>query len=67
MIVAITGHVEEEYIKKAWTHEIDEVIAKPVNPVVLKDLLMTLTWMQGQKLQNYPISLNKLNNWIIME
>lgn len=31
MVVACTGHVEEEFIKMAWTHEIDEVIPKPVN------------------------------------
>ena len=30
MIVACTGHVEEQYINKAWTHEIDEVVPKPV-------------------------------------
>ena len=38
MIVACTGHVEEEFIKKAWTFEIDELIAKPINPLVLKDI-----------------------------
>ena len=43
MIVACTGHVEEEFIKKAWTYEIDEVISKPVNPDVLKDLLTQMT------------------------
>ena len=32
MIVACTGHVEEEFIKKAWISEIDEVIPKPVKP-----------------------------------
>ena len=42
MIVACTGHVEEEYIKKAWTHEIDEIIPKPVKPEVLKEVLQVL-------------------------
>ena len=31
MIVACTGHTEEEYINKAWRHKIDEVIPKPTN------------------------------------
>ena len=35
MIVAITGHIEEAYFKKAWFHEIDEVVPKPVNIHVL--------------------------------
>ena len=39
MIVACTGHVEEEYIKKAWTHEIDEVVPKPINFDILKDII----------------------------
>jgi len=36
MIVACTGHVEEQYILKAWTHEIDEVIPKPVKADILR-------------------------------
>lgn len=36
MIVAVTGHVEEEYIKRAWDSEIDEVISKPINAASLK-------------------------------
>jgi len=36
MIVACTGHAEEQYIQKAWCHEIDEVIPKPVSPDILK-------------------------------
>ena len=31
MIVACTGHNEEEYTQKAWRHEMDEVVAKPLN------------------------------------
>ena len=36
MIIACTGHIEEEYIKKAWAHEIDEVIPKPINLETLR-------------------------------
>ena len=39
MIVACTGHTENEYIKKAWRHSIDEVIAKPANIEVVRVLL----------------------------
>ena len=39
MIVALTGHTEEEYIKKAWIHQMDEVIPKPTNVQVIKEIL----------------------------
>ena len=42
MIVACTGHVEEEYIKKAWTHEIDEIVPKPVKPEILQEIFQVL-------------------------
>ena len=38
MIVACTGHVEEQFIQKAWTHEIDEVVPKPVKVDVLRSI-----------------------------
>ena len=38
MIIACTGHTEEEYIKKAWCNEIDEVVPKPVKT----DLMITI-------------------------
>ena len=31
MIIACTGHTEPEYMKKAWTHEMDEIVIKPVD------------------------------------
>ena len=39
MIVACTGHSEDEYVKKAWRHQMDEVIAKPANIEVIRCLL----------------------------
>ena len=39
MIVACTGHTEDEYIKKAWRYQMDEVIPKPSNFEVIKQLL----------------------------
>ena len=31
MIIACTGHAEPEYMKKAWAHEMDEILIKPVS------------------------------------
>ena len=39
MIVAVTGHLEEDFIKKAWACEIDEILPKPVNPEILQALI----------------------------
>ena len=39
MVVACTGHTEEEYIQKAWRNEMDEVVAKPINLEIIKDIL----------------------------
>ena len=39
MIIACTGHTEMEYIKKAWIHQMDEVIPKPTNVQVIKEIL----------------------------
>ena len=39
MIVACTGHTEEEYILKAWRYQMDEVLPKPANIEVIKQLM----------------------------
>lgn len=39
MIVACTGHTEEEYIKKAFICQMDEIIPKPTNILVVKEIL----------------------------
>jgi len=39
MIVACTGHTEEEYIQKAWRHQMDEVLPKPTNVEIVKVVL----------------------------
>ena len=36
MIIACTGHTEEEYIKKAWRYQFDEVLPNPANIEVIK-------------------------------
>ena len=40
MIVACTGHVEEEFIEKAWQHDIDEIMPKPINNEVLNEIFV---------------------------
>jgi CheY-like chemotaxis protein len=42
MIVACTGHSETEYIKKAFRHQMDEVLAKPANIEVVKCILLEI-------------------------
>ena len=39
MIIACTGHTENEYIKKAWIHQMDEVLPKPTNITIIKNIL----------------------------
>ena len=34
-----TGHTEEEYIQKAWKHQFDEIVPKPVNAELIKTIL----------------------------
>ena len=38
MIIACTGHVEEEFIKKAWLNDIDEILPKPVSIDILEEI-----------------------------
>ena len=42
MIIACTGHTEPEYIDKAWRHEMDEVVAKPVPTDVIVAILESM-------------------------
>ena len=35
MIVACTGHTEEEFIAKAWLYQIDEVMSKPCDIFII--------------------------------
>jgi CheY-like chemotaxis protein len=47
MIVACTGHSESEYIKKAFRHQMDEVVAKPANIEILKCVLNEMIEYKG--------------------
>ena len=39
MIIACTGHVQDEFIQKAWRYEMDEVVPKPTDIEVIKSIL----------------------------
>ena len=45
-IYAVTGHFEEQYIKKALMSGIDHVLAKPLPIQVLKELLINLNFIE---------------------
>ena len=38
MIIACTGHVEEQFIKKEWLSDIDEILPKPVNFEIFREI-----------------------------
>ena len=38
-IIACTGHVEPEFIAKAWRHDMDEVASKPMQVSTLESIL----------------------------
>ena len=38
-IIACTGHLEEEYIQKAWRNKMDEVLSKPIVYEILQIVL----------------------------
>ena len=39
LIIACTGHMEEDFIKRAWVHDIDEILPKPVNVDILGEII----------------------------
>ena len=39
MIVACTGHLEQEFIEKSWTSNMDEIIGKPINIDLVEEVL----------------------------
>ena len=39
VIVACTGHTEQEFIEKAWRSEFNEILSKPINLQVAKEIL----------------------------
>lgn len=42
LMIACTGHTEEDFIERAWTCEFDEVIQKPISLDILKLVLQEI-------------------------
>ena len=38
LIIGCTGHSEEEFILKAWRYKFDEVIPKPINIEIIRQI-----------------------------
>ena len=59
MIVATTGHAEPEYMRKAWIHEMDEIVIKPVstdNIIAILDDMIDFQY-QDWNIINYDLLL----------
>lgn len=39
-IIAITGHIEPNYVQKAYEHGINEVLSKPIDILALANILL---------------------------
>ena len=46
MIVACTGHIEEEYIKKCWKCQMDEIVSKPARKDVIQSIIEEIIIIQ---------------------
>ena len=51
MIIACTGHVTDEFIHKCWRYQIDEVLAKPTDPDIMKQICCEM--IQKQERDKY--------------
>ena len=49
-IIACTGHIEDQYIKKAWMYKMDEILAKPISVEQLETVL--------EEIVDYQIEVN---------
>ena len=45
IIIGVTGHIEQEYINKCIKYGMNKVFSKPLNYVLLKELLKTLNYI----------------------
>lgn len=52
MIVACTGHMEEEFIKRAWQHQIDEVLPKPISVDTLSEIFKDILYIPPKERDN---------------
>jgi CheY-like chemotaxis protein len=45
IIIAVTGHTEDSYVKKAWAVGMNEISPKPIDQMLLKDVLSKLRFI----------------------
>ena len=38
-VIAVSGHVDSQYIEKAWRYDLDEFVLKPVKLSILNKIL----------------------------
>lgn len=41
-VIAVSGHIDNQYIQKAWRYELDEFVCKPIKLSVLNKILSEL-------------------------
>ena len=49
MIVACTGQIDDESVKKAWQNQMDEVMPKPTKMEAMKELLSEIIEVQDEE------------------
>ena len=58
-IIACTGHTEQEFVKKAWRYQMDEIIPKPANVEAIKELLQEMIYPNANLNWNKLLTVNQ--------
>jgi CheY-like chemotaxis protein len=45
IITAVTGHVDDNHVEKALEYGMNQVVSKPINVIILRDLLTRLGYL----------------------
>ena len=67
MIIATTGHTENEYINKCWVHSIDEVISKPININIIKSVLDDIIISEWLIIISLDLTFKFLRNYLVFD
>mgnify|MGYP000944401400 CR=1 FL=1 len=51
IIVAVTGHTEETYVNRALRSGMNQVLSKPIQVILLNDIISTLKFPISAKLR----------------
>ena len=57
IICGVTGHTEEEYINKCIKYGMNKVYSKPLNYILIKELLISLNfiWRMRKNMDEYAL------------